>query len=63
MSEEREVELSAYIFVPADRFAELVAVSASGRVQMVTVTGTKLRYRSGQATYVGAYTDFSEEEW
>jgi len=43
-----ENELSAYIFVPAERLAELTTVAQSGRVQIVHITGTRLRYRSAQ---------------
>ena len=43
----RSDELSAYIFVPVERFAELCSVAQSGRVQEISITGTRLRYRSG----------------
>jgi hypothetical protein len=58
-----EDELSAYIFVPAERLTELTAVAQSERVRVVQVTGTKLRYRSGQIHNLSIYTSFDEEDW
>ena len=58
-----EKYLSAYIFVPAERLTELATVAQSGRVQVVQVTGTKLRYRSAQIHNLSIYTQFDDEEW
>lgn len=58
-----EDELSAYIFVPAERLTELTTVAQSGRVQVVQVTGTKLRCRSAQIHNLSIYTQFDDEEW
>jgi len=58
-----EDELSAYIFVPNERFPELTTVAQSGRVQVVQVTGTKLRYRSAQIHNLSIYTQFNDEDW
>lgn len=58
-----EDALSAYIFVPAERLTELATVAQSGRVQVVQVTGTKLRYRSAQIHNLSIYTQFDVEDW
>jgi len=52
----------AYIFLPAERLAELTSLAISGRVQVATIAGTKLRYRSGRAHSVSISTDLEEEE-
>jgi hypothetical protein len=54
-------ELSAYVFVPAERLAELA--SNSGRVQIVHFGATRLRYRSAMIHSVSLDTHFDEEEW
>lgn len=55
--------LQAYVFIPAERLAELVAVAASGRIHIAAVGGTKLRYRSGTIHSVTLDTEFDPEEW
>lgn len=57
-----ENTLSAYIPVPAERFAELTAVASSGRVRFVSILGTRLRYRSGSIHNISVSTEFEEEE-
>jgi len=58
-----EDELSPYIFIPKERVAELATIAASGRIQIVQFTATKLRYRSALIRNVSLYTRFDEEEW
>lgn len=58
-----EDELSAYVFVPAQRAADLATAGASGRVQIVQFTATKLRYRSAQIINASVNTRFDEEQW
>jgi hypothetical protein len=56
-------ELSAYIFIPAERVADLAVVAQSGRVQIVHFGATRLRYRSATVHTVSLSTEFDEEEW
>lgn len=56
-------ELSAYIFIPAERMADLAAVAQSGRAQVVHFGATRLRYRSAMVHTVSLSTEFDEEEW
>jgi len=56
-------DLDAYIFVPAERMAELAAIAQSGRFQFVQFTGTKLRYRAARIYNVSLYTHLAEDEW
>jgi len=58
-----EDELSAYVFIPTERLAELSVVAQSGRVQIVQITGTKLRYRSALIRNLSLDTHFDEEDW
>lgn len=53
-------ELSAYMFTPVERMPELAAVAQSGRVQIICLTGTQLRYRGGSIRAVSLST--SDEE-
>lgn len=53
--------LSAYVFVPTERLAELVAVAHSGRVQVASLVGTRLRYRSGLVRSVSLNTEIEDE--
>ena len=55
-------ELSAYIFIPTERLAELAAVAQSDRIQTIHITGTKLRYRSGLIHHVSVSTQPDEED-
>ncbi|PWK64642.1 hypothetical protein [Aminobacter sp. AP02] len=56
-------ELSAYVFVPQERLAELTSVAQSGKVQIVHFSGTKLRYRSASISSISLHTKFDEDEW
>lgn len=56
-------ELSAYVFVPAERLAELTSVAASGRVQIAQFTATKVRFRSALVRNVSLDTNFNPEDW
>ena len=54
--------LNAYVFIPVGRLAELTAVALSGRVQVVNIVGTRLRYRSGSVQSISLNTEIEEEE-
>jgi len=57
--------LYAYIFVPDDHTPQLVAVAASGRVRVVSFTGTPLKRRSGTISAVSVSTsdeDLTEDD-
>ena len=54
--------LNAYVFIPVERLAELAAVALSGRVQVVNIVGTRLRYRSGSVQSIYLNTEIEEEE-
>lgn len=56
-------QFSAYVFVPAKRVAEIATVAQSGKVQIVHLVGTRLRYRSGLVRNIALHTSFNEEEW
>lgn len=56
-------QLSAYIFVPEERFAELMIAAQSGRLEVVHFVSTKLRYRSATILNVTLNTDFDEADW
>ncbi|HEY9554297.1 hypothetical protein [Allosphingosinicella sp.] len=56
-------EFSAYVFVPAKRLAEIATFAQSGKVQIVHLVGTKLRYRSGLVCNIARHTSLEEEEW
>jgi hypothetical protein len=58
----REDELLVTAWLPDARFGELAAVAASSRLQLVTVFGTKLRYRKADAYGIDISTGFSENE-
>ena len=52
--------LSAYVFVPAERFVELTAVAASGRFQVASIIGTG--YHSGLVQNVSLNAEIEEDE-
>lgn len=54
-------ELSAYVFVPQDHMADLLTVANSGRVKIIHLGGTKLRYRHGMIFDVSLST--KEDDW
>jgi hypothetical protein len=55
-------ELSGYVFTPQERFAELAAVAQTGRVQIIRIVGTKLRYGSALIHNVAMGTELEEDE-
>lgn len=55
-------ELSGYVFIPRERFAELAAVAQSGRVQIIRIVGTKLRYGSALIHNVSISTELEKDE-
>ncbi len=60
-----EDTLEAYVFIPVERMAALVALAHSGRVQIASIGGTRLRYRSGQVHSISLDTrpeDNDEDE-
>jgi hypothetical protein len=59
----RDDELIASVWLPTERFGDLVAISANGRVQSVTVLGTRLRYRRANAHSIGIFTELNDEDW
>lgn len=54
-------ELSAYVFVPHDHMASLLTMANSGRVKIVHLGGTKLRYRRGLIFSISLST--KEDDW
>ena len=54
--------LHAHVFVPGDHMAQVVAVAASGRVRVVSFTGTPLKRRSGSIRNVSVSTS-AENLW
>ena len=54
-------ELSAYMFVPHDHMASLLTMANSGRVKILHLGGTKLRYRHGMIFEVSLST--KEDDW
>lgn len=57
-----EDTLEAYIFIPAERMAALVALAQSGRVQIASIGGTRLRYRSGLVHSISLNTESDDDE-
>lgn len=57
-----EDTLEAYVFIPVERMAALVALAHSGRVQIASIGGTRLRYRSGQVHSISLDTRPEEDE-
>jgi hypothetical protein len=58
-----EEMLEAYVFVPAERMAALVALAHSGRVRVASIDGTKLHYRSGKDHSISLNTTFDPDEY
>lgn len=54
--------LTGYVFVPAERLSELAAAAASGRIQVASIDGTRLKYRSGTIRGITLNTETDEEE-
>ncbi len=54
--------LEAYVFIPAERMAALIALAQSGRVQIASIGGTRLRYRLGQVHNISLDTRPDDEE-
>ncbi len=54
--------LNAYVFVPAERMAELVTVAAIGRFRSALITGSRLRYRSGTVHRFHVGTEPEQDE-
>ena len=59
----RDDELIVTAWLPTERFGDLVAIAASGRVQSVTVFGTRLRYRRANAHVIGISTELDDDDW
>jgi len=57
-----ENKLTAYIFVPVERMGALVSLAQSDRVQIASIGGTRLRYRSGLIHNISLNTDPEELE-
>ena len=53
--------LSAYVTVPADRFAMLIAAAA--RVRVISLSGDKLFRRKGLVRSIHVDTAFIPEDW
>lgn len=56
-------EFFAYVFAPAERFGELVTIAQSGKVQIVHLVGSRIRYRSGLVLNIALHMSFNEDEW
>lgn len=54
--------LTAYVFVPAERLAELTALVSSGKIKIACISGSKLRYRSGFARSISIRTNVEDED-
>jgi hypothetical protein len=57
----RSDELSAYIFIPAERMSEIITAAQAGRIQFISLNATKLRYRSGLVYGLTLHTRDEEE--
>lgn len=55
--------LRAHIFVPIETMAQLTTLAASGRIAMVHISGTRLRYRHGSVKCIELFTSFDPDEW
>ncbi len=58
----RENTLEAYVFIPVERMASMVALAQSGRVLTASIGGTRLRYRSGQVLSISLNTRIEGED-
>jgi hypothetical protein len=56
-------ELSAYIFCPSERMGELAGAAQSGRLQIIQLGATRLRYGSARVTNFSLNTEVNEEDW
>lgn len=56
-------ELSAYLFFPTERAALLAAVIQSGRIQIVHITASPIKYRAASIINFSMDTEFREEDW
>jgi hypothetical protein len=55
--------LDAYVFVPAERMAELLTLAVTGRLQAVAFVGTKLKWRKASIINLQLMTEFNEEDY
>jgi hypothetical protein len=55
--------LRAYVSVPGETLSHLTTVAGSGRLRMVHLSGTRLRYRKGTIASIDLNTNFVPEEW
>jgi hypothetical protein len=62
MSVSGQQELQIYATVPMDMLSTLASVAASGRVRIVTVTGTRMRYRKASVHSVSVHTEDDDED-
>ena len=55
--------LKAHVSVPSESIGELTTLAASGRLQVVHLSGTPLRYRQGTVHGIELNTEFISEDW
>lgn len=54
--------LEAYVFIPAEQTAALTSLAGTGRLQIIRLWATKLRYRSGKIYSISLDTSYSEDD-
>lgn len=57
----QEDTLNAYVFIPSARLAEIVGVASSGRIKCISMTGSKLKWRSGTIQHFSVSTRVEDE--
>lgn len=55
-------ELSAYVFVPEERMADLLTIAQSERVKVISFVGDKLRYGSALIHNMTLRTEINEDD-
>jgi hypothetical protein len=58
----RGQEINAYVFVPAEHMAQLVALAASGRLKTISFIGEPLKWRQGTIRSISLSTENEETE-
>lgn len=54
--------MHGHLFLPVERFAELVTVASSGHLQVISLLGTPLRYRKGLVRSISLNTEIETDE-
>ena len=56
-----EDTLNAYVFIPCERVAEIVEIASTGRIKQISITGSRLKWRSGTVRDISVSTKIEEE--